>query len=127
MPVRHHAVVRREIAHFRGRELATAGDGFLALFDGPARGVRCGLAIRDAVRPLGLEVRAGLHTGGCVRMGDDVGGIAVHIASRICAKADAGEVLTSSTVRDLEGGSGLKCVERGSRVLEGEWRVFTAT
>ena len=80
--VRHHAVVRREIAHFRGREIATAGDGFLALFDGPARGVRCGLAVRDAVRPLGLEVRAGLHTGECVRMGEDVGGIAVHIAAR---------------------------------------------
>src|SRR4030095_4404597 len=81
--VRHHALVRRQIAHFRGREIGTAGDGFLALFDGPARGVRCGLAIRDAVRPLGLEVRAGLHTGECVRMGEDVGGMAVHIAARI--------------------------------------------
>ena len=83
--VRHHAVVRREIAHFRGREIATAGDGFLALCDGLARGVRCGLAVRDAVRPLGLEVRAGLHTGDCVRMGNDVGGIAVHIAAPICS------------------------------------------
>jgi pimeloyl-ACP methyl ester carboxylesterase len=128
--VRHHAVVRREIAHFRGREIATAGDGFLALFDGPARGVRCGLAIRDAVRPLGLEVRAGLHTGECVRMGEDVGGIAVHIAARVASEASAGEVLTSSTVKDLVVGSGLSFLERGTRVLkgvEGEWRLFAAT
>ena len=128
--VRHHAVVRREIAHFRGREIATAGDGFLALFDGPARGVRCGLAVRDAVRPLGLEVRAGLHTGECVRMGEDVGGIAVHIAARISSEAGASEVLTSSTVKDLVVGSGLSFLERGSRVLkgvEGEWRLFAAT
>jgi class 3 adenylate cyclase len=128
--VRHHAVVRREIAHFRGREVATAGDGFLALFDGPARGVRCGLAVRDAVRPLGLEVRAGLHTGECVRIGENVGGIAVHIAARISAEAAAGEVLTSGTVKDLVVGSGLSFVERGSRVLkgvEGEWRLFAAT
>jgi pimeloyl-ACP methyl ester carboxylesterase len=128
--VRHHAVVRRQIAHFRGREIATAGDGFLALFDGPARGVRCGLAVRDAVRPLGLEVRAGLHTGECVRMGEEVSGIAVHIAARVAAEAGVGEVLTSSTVKDLVVGSGLSFVDRGSRVLkgvEGEWRLFTAT
>ncbi len=127
--VRHHTLVRRQIAHFRGREIATAGDGFLALFDGPARGVRCGLAIRDAVRPLGLEVRAGLHTGECVRMGDDVGGIAVHIAARVASEATAGEVLTSSTVKDLVVGSGLVFLERGSHVLkgvEGEWRLFAA-
>src|SRR5207253_9166656 len=91
--VRHHALVRRLIAHFRGRAIATAGDGFVALFDGPARAVRCGLAIRDAVRVLGLEVRAGLHTGECVRMGDDVGGIAVHIGARVSAEAGPGEVL----------------------------------
>ena len=128
--VRHHAVVRRQIAHFRGREIATAGDGFLALFDGPARGVRCGLAVRDAVRPLGLEVRAGLHTGECVRMGENVGGIAVHIAARISSEAGAGEVLTSGTVKDLVVGSGLSFLERGSRVLkgvEGEWRLFAAS
>jgi class 3 adenylate cyclase len=126
---RHHALVRREIAHFRGRELATAGDGFLALFDGPARGVRCGLAIRDAVRPLGLEVRAGLHTGECVRMGDDVSGIAVHIGARISAAAGPGEVLTSSTVKDLVVGSGLSFRDRGSHALkgvDGEWRLFAA-
>jgi class 3 adenylate cyclase len=128
--VRHHALVRRQIAHFRGREIATAGDGFLALFDGPARGVRCGLAIRDAVRPLGLEVRAGLHTGECVRMGDDVGGIAVHIGARISAEAGPGEVFTSSTVKELVVGSGLSFRDRGSRVLkgvDGEWRLFEAS
>ncbi len=126
---RHHAVVRRQIAHFRGREIATAGDGFLALFDGPARGVRCGLAIRDAVRALGLEVRAGLHTGECERMGDNVGGIAVHIGARIAAEGAPGEVLASSTVRDLVVGSGLTFQDRGYRALrgiEGEWRLFAA-
>ena len=127
---RHHALVRRQIAHFRGREIATAGDGFLALFDGPARGVRCGLAIRDAVRSLGLEVRAGLHTGECERMGDNVGGIAVHIGARIAAEARPGEVLTSSTVKDLVVGSGPSIQDRGNRLLKGvdaEWRLFAAT
>jgi class 3 adenylate cyclase len=127
--VRHHALVRRQITHFRGREIATAGDGFLALFDGPARGVRCGLAIRDAVRPLGLELRAGVHTGECVRMGDNVGGIAVHIGARIAAEAGVGEVLASSTVKDLVVGSGLSFQDRGSRALkgvDGEWRLFAA-
>ena len=126
---RHNAAVRREIAHFRGREIATAGDGFLALFDGPARGVRCGLAIRDSVRPLGLEVRAGLHTGECVRTADNVGGIAVHIGARISAEAEPGEVLASSTVKDLVVGSGLSFRDRGSHALkgvEGEWRLFAA-
>jgi len=126
---RHHALVRRQIAHFRGREIATAGDGFLALFDGPARGVRCGLAIRDTVRSLGLEVRAGLHTGECERMGDNVGGIAVHIGARIAAEAGPGEVLASSTVKDLVVGSGLNFQDRGNHALkglEGEWRLFAA-
>jgi class 3 adenylate cyclase len=126
---RHHGLVRRQIAQFRGREISTAGDGFLALFDGPARGVRCALAICEAVRALGLEVRAGLHTGECERMGDDVGGIAVHIGARIAAEAGAGEVLTSSTVKDLVVGSGLTFRDRGSRALkgvEGEWRLFAA-
>jgi pimeloyl-ACP methyl ester carboxylesterase len=128
--VRHNTLVRRQIAHSRGREIATAGDGFLVLFDGPARGVRCALAIRDAVRPLGLEVRAGLHTGECVRMGDDVGGIAVHIGARILAEAGPSEVLTSSTVKDLVVGSGLSFRDRGDRVLKGvggAWRLFEAT
>lgn len=127
--LRHDATVRREIARFRGREVATAGDGFLALFDGPARGVRCGLAIRDAVRGLGLEVRAGLHTGECVRIGDNVGGIAVHIGARIAAEAQPGEVLASGTVKDLVIGSGLRFDDRGVRPLkgvEGEWRIFAA-
>jgi pimeloyl-ACP methyl ester carboxylesterase len=127
--VRHHALVRRQITHFRGREIATAGDGFLALFDGPARGVRCGLAIRDAVRQLGLELRAGVHTGECVRMGDNVGGIAMHIGARIAAEAGAGEVLASSTVKDLVVGSGLSFQDRGRRALkgvDGEWRLFAA-
>jgi pimeloyl-ACP methyl ester carboxylesterase len=126
---RHHAVVRRQIAQYRGREIATAGDGFLALFDGPARGVRCGLGIREAVRALGLEVRAGLHTGECERMGDNVGGIAVHIGARIAAEAAPGEVLASSTVKDLVVGSGLTFRDLGSRALkgvEGEWRLFAA-
>jgi pimeloyl-ACP methyl ester carboxylesterase len=126
---RHHALVRRQIAHFRGREIATAGDGFLVLFDGPARGVRCGLAIRDTVRSLGLEVRAGLHTGECERMGDNVGGIAVHIGARIAAEAGPGEVLASSTVKDLVVGSGLNFQDRGNHALkgvEGEWRLFAA-
>ena len=117
--LRHDALVRRQIAHFRGREIATAGDGFLALFDGPARGVRCGLAIRDGVRPLGLEVRAGLHTGECVRMGDNVGGIAVHIGARIAAEAGPGEVLTSSTVKDLVVGSGLELPGSGQPRAQG--------
>jgi class 3 adenylate cyclase/predicted alpha/beta hydrolase len=127
---RHHAAIRREIAHFRGREIATAGDGFLVLFDGPARGVRCGLAVRDAVRPLGLDVRVGLHTGECERMGENVGGIAVHIGARIAAAADPGEVLVSSTVKDLVVGSGLTFEDRGNRALkgvDGEWRLFAAT
>ena len=127
--VRHHGVVRRQLAHFRGREIATAGDGFLALFDGPARGVRCALAIRDAVRALGLEVRAGVHTGECVRIGDDVGGIAVHIGARIAAEAGPGEVLASGTVRDLVVGSGLGFRDRGRHALkgvEGHWRLFEA-
>jgi class 3 adenylate cyclase len=126
---RHHALVRRQIAHFRGREIATAGDGFLALFDGPARGVRCALAICDGVRALGLEVRAGLHTGECERMGENVGGIAVHIGARIAGEAAPGEVLVSSTVKDLVVGSGLTFRDRGSRALKGvesEWRLFAA-
>jgi class 3 adenylate cyclase len=127
---RHHALVRRQIAHFRGREVATAGDGFLVVFDGPARAVRCGLAIRDAVRSLGIDVRAGLHTGECERMGDDLGGIAVHIGARIAAQAQSGEVLASGTVKDLVVGSGLRFEDRGTRALKGvagEWRLFAAT
>lgn len=123
----HHALVRREIARFRGHEVKTAGDGFLATFDGPARGIRCARSVVEAVRPLGLEIRAGLHTGECERMGDDIGGIAVHIGARVAASAQPGEVLVSSTVRDLVAGSGLRFADRGTRILKGvpdEWRLF---
>jgi pimeloyl-ACP methyl ester carboxylesterase len=125
----HHAAVRRELERFRGREVDTAGDGFLATFDGPARAVRCARAIHDAVRPLGIELRAGLHTGEIELLGDDIGGIAVHIAARVAALAGPGEVLASSTVKDLVAGSGLRFEDRGTRALRGgpdEWRLFAA-
>ena len=126
---RHHAVVRKELQRFRGREVDTAGDGFLATFDGPARGVRCAEAIRESLRGLGLEVRAGLHTGEVETMGESIGGIAVHIGARIAASAGAGEILVSSTVKDLVAGSGLAFEDRGSQPLKGvpdEWRIFAA-
>jgi class 3 adenylate cyclase len=126
---RHHALVARELTRFRGRQLDAAGDGIFATFDGPARAVRCALAIRDAVRQLGLEVRAGLHTGECERIGDKVAGIAVHIGARVSTHAAPGEVLVSSTVRDLVAGSGLRFAERGSQVLKGvsgTWQLFAA-
>jgi len=123
----HHAIVRRELERFRGHEVNTAGDGFLATFDGPARAVRCAGAIRDAVRSVGLEVRAGVHTGEIELMGDDVGGIAVHIGARVAAGAGPGEILVSSTVKDLVAGSGLVFEDRGAHALKGvpgEWRLF---
>jgi class 3 adenylate cyclase len=123
----HNNVVRREIGRFRGREVKTAGDGFLATFDGPARAIRCACAISDAVRLLGIETRAGLHTGECEVIGDDIGGIAVHIGARVAALAGSGEVLVSSTVRDLVAGSGLGFQEHGLHTLKGvpgEWRLF---
>ncbi len=123
----HHASVRRELEHFRGQEITTTGDGFLATFDGPARAVRCAVAIRDRLRESGLEVRAGVHTGECERMGDNIGGLAVHIGSRVAGLADAGEVFASSTVKDLVSGSGIVFEDRGAHLLKGipgEWRVF---
>jgi pimeloyl-ACP methyl ester carboxylesterase len=123
----HHATIRRNLARFRGHEIKTTGDGILATFDGPARGVRCACAIADEIRPLGIEVRAGLHTGECEMIDDDVGGIAVHIGARVVSLAGAGEVLVSSTVKDLVAGSGLRFGDRGSRSLKGvpgEWRIF---
>jgi pimeloyl-ACP methyl ester carboxylesterase len=122
----HHARVRRELEQWRGREVDTAGDGFLAAFDGPGRGIRAGCAIRDSVRPLGLEIRAGLHTGECQVAGDKVRGIAVHTGARIAAVAAAGEVLVSSTVKDLVAGSGIVFEDRGLRELKGvgEWRLY---
>jgi class 3 adenylate cyclase len=123
----YYGLLRREIARFRGREVKTMGDGVLATFDGPARAIRCACAVRDGVRPLGVEVRAGLHTGECEVMGDDVGGIAVHIGARVVASAAPSEVLVSSTVKDLVAGSGLRFVDRGTHTLHGvpgEWRLF---
>jgi pimeloyl-ACP methyl ester carboxylesterase len=123
----HQAVIRREIGRFRGREVATAGDGFLATFDGPARAVRCALAARDAVGVLDLEIRAGVHTGEIELAEDDVRGIAVHVAARIASEAQAGEVLVSTTVKDLVAGSGLRFEDRGTRALKGvpdEWRLL---
>jgi len=123
----HDAVVRSQLARFRGREVNTSGDGFLATFDGPQRAIRCALAIRDAVQALGIEVRAGLHTGECELRGDDIGGIAVHIGARVSALAQANEVLVSSTLRDLVIGSGLEFDDRGAHTLKGvpgEWLLF---
>ncbi len=126
---RHDAAVRQELGRFRGREIHTTGDGFFATFDGPARAVRCALAIRAAVRPLGLEIRTGLHTGECELRGEDVSGIAVHIGARVAATAKAGEVLVSGTLKDLVTGSGLRFAERGVHHLkgvEGEWPLHAA-
>jgi class 3 adenylate cyclase len=123
----HDAVVRSQLARFRGREVNTSGDGFLAMFDGPQRAIRCGMSIRDAVQSLGIEVRAGLHTGECEIRGDDIGGIAVHIGARVSALAGPNDVLVSSTLRDLVIGSGIEFEERGSYELKGvpgEWRLF---
>ena len=123
----HRMVMRRELARFRGREVATTGDGFLATFDGPARAIRCAIGARAAVRQLGLEIRAGLHTGECELLGEDVGGIAVHIGARVAASARPGEVLVSSTVKDLVAGSGLQFEDRGTHTLKGipdEWRLL---
>src|SRR5439155_16901002 len=105
--------VRRELDHFRGREVDTAGDGFFATFDGPARAVKCAMAIRDSIKTLGIEIRAGLHTGECELMGTAVGGLAVHIGARVASYAGASEVLVSSTVKDLVAGSGISFDDRG--------------
>ena len=123
----HDAVVRAQLARFRGREVNTSGDGFLAMFDGPQRAIRCAMAIRDAVQALGIEVRAGLHTGECEVRGDDIGGIAVHIGARVSALAGPNDVLVSSTLRDLVIGSGLEFDDRGAHELKGvpgEWHLF---
>ena len=125
----HRADVRRELGRFRGREVKTMGDGYLATFDGPARAIRCGHAITEAARSEGLEVRVGLHCGEVEVIGEDVGGIAVHIAARVGALAGAGEVLVSSTVKDLVAGSGIGFVDRGAQQLKGiddDWRLFVA-
>lgn len=115
----HHARVRTQLARFRGQEIDTAGDGFFASFDGPARAIRCARATRDAMRDLDLEVRAGLHTGECEQIEGKVGGIAVHIGARVAAEAGPGEVLVSSTVKDLVAGSGIEFEDRGEHKLKG--------
>jgi pimeloyl-ACP methyl ester carboxylesterase len=123
----HHLAIRRNLTRFRGREVKTTGDGILATFDGPARGVRCACAIAEEIHPLGIDVRAGLHTGECEMMGDDVGGIAVHIGARVASLAGAGEVLVSRTVKDLVAGSGLRFADRGSQTLKGvpgDWQIY---
>jgi len=123
----YYLLARRELTRFRGREVDTAGDGFFASFDGPARAVRCAEAIAAGVRSLGIEIRAGLHTGECEVIGDKVGGIAVHIGARVASLARAGEVLVSSTVKDLVAGSGISFEDRGTQTLKGvpgEWRLF---
>src|SRR5262245_37683422 len=125
---RHHLLVRHELERWRGTEVDTAGDGFLATFDGPARAIRCACAVRDSVRGLGLEIRAGLHTGECEVHGSTVAGIAVHIGARVAALAERSEVLVSSTVRDLVGGSGLGFEPRGEHELKGvpeRWRLYS--
>jgi pimeloyl-ACP methyl ester carboxylesterase len=127
---RHDELTRRQLDRFRGREIKTLGDGFLATFDGPARGIECACAITGGVEPLGLQVRAGLHTGECELAGDDLRGIAVNIGARVGALADANEVLVSSTVKDLVVGADLEFADRGEHELKGvpgTWRLFAAT
>jgi class 3 adenylate cyclase len=124
----HDRTIRRQLERFRGREVNTAGDGFLATFDGPGRAIQCGCAIRDAVRALGIEVRAGLHTGEIELRGDDIAGMAVHIGARVAHLAGAAEVLVSSTVKDLVAGSGIEFHDRGEHQLKGvpgTWRLFS--
>jgi pimeloyl-ACP methyl ester carboxylesterase len=123
----HNALVRRQLVRYRGRELSTTGDGFFASFDGPVRAIRCAAAITDAVSKIGIQVRAGLHTGECQQVDGKIGGIAVHIGARVAAEAQAGEVLVSGTVKDLVVGSDLRFDNCGVRELKGvpgEWSLF---
>jgi class 3 adenylate cyclase len=127
---RHHALVRRQLVRFRGQEVDTAGDGFFASFDGPARAIRCACAIADSLSELGLDVRAGLHTGECELIDGKVTGIAVHTGARVASHAKSGEVLVSQTVKDLVAGSGLSFDDRGAHELKGvpgEWRLYSVT
>ncbi len=124
----HHAATRQLLRRWRGRELDVAGDGFFASFDGPARAIRCAVEIIEHVRDLGIEVRAGLHTGECELLDGKMSGIAVHVGARVAGQARPGEVLVSSTVRDLVAGSGLEFEERGTAILKGvpgEWRLYS--
>jgi len=126
----HQRAVRGALERFRGREVKSTGDGFLATFDGPARAIRSAEAIVEACEPLGIRIRAGLHTGECEVMGDDIGGIAVHTAARVSALAGPGEVLVSRTVKDLVAGSGLEFADRGAHELKGipdRWQLYALT
>jgi class 3 adenylate cyclase/dienelactone hydrolase len=126
----HHATIRRQLERHRGREIDTAGDGFLASFDGPARAIRCARAAVDAVRGAGLDIRAGVHTGECEVVGEKLAGLAVHIGARVASKAGPGEVLVSGTVHDLVAGSGIVLEDRGSTQLKGvpgEWRLYAVS
>jgi class 3 adenylate cyclase len=123
----HHAAIRRQLSRHRGTEVETAGDGFLASFDGPARAIRCATSIIESVKELGLEVRAGVHAGECELVEGKVSGIAVHIGARVAAEAHPSEVLVSSTVKDLVAGSELEFEDRGAgelRGVPGEWRLY---
>ncbi len=124
----HDEMVRRQLDRFRGTEVKATGDGFLATFDGPARAIHCARAIRMGAGQLGIDIRAGLHTGECEMRGRDVGGVAVHVAARVLAHAAPGEVLVSSTVRDLVAGSGIEFTDRGTYELKGlpdKWRLLS--
>jgi class 3 adenylate cyclase len=126
---RHHSLVRSQLDRFRGREMDTAGDGFFAAFDGPIRAIRCATTIGRSVLDLGLEVRAGLHTGECEIVGEKLSGLAVNIGARVTAQAQPGEVLVTSTVKDLVAGSGIGFQDRGLHELKGvpgEWRLYAA-
>ena len=123
----HHTAAAAEVTRFRGKLIKTMGDGLLATFDGPGRAINCALGIGNTMRSMGIDIRAGLHTGEVEVMAEDVGGIAVHIAARIMAEAGPGEVVVSSTVKDLVAGSGIAFEDRGSRTLRGvpdEWGLF---
>jgi class 3 adenylate cyclase len=127
---RHNEFVREELVRFRGREVNTTGDGFLATFDGPARAIECALAARDQLKTLNIDIRAGVHTGEIEIMGDDIGGIGVHIGSRVSAFAGPGEVMVSRTVKDLVAGSGIEFEDRGSHRLKGvpeEWQLYSVS
>jgi class 3 adenylate cyclase len=124
---RHHAIVRQQLSRFRGEEVDTAGDGFFARFDGPIRAIRCACSIQESLWELGLEIRAGLHSGECEIVGEKITGLAVNTGSRVSALAGPGEILVSSTVRDLVAGSDLEFEDRGVTELKavpGEWRLF---
>ncbi len=126
----HYSAIRHELSVYRGREIDTAGDGFFAAFDGPARALHCARTIRDSIKELGLSLRIGMHTGECEVRGDDMVGIAVHIAARISSLAEPDKILVSRTVKDLVAGSGIEFEDFGTHRLKGvpeEWNIFVVT